>query len=180
MAETIQFCDAAVNTNPCGCSANGVDAECTFRICGYPPGHYRGSNLPLFAARVAEEIKSWRPRYLVSTEFVGLADGTIWGNEKQPKPQPLSELVERCLLRASRNHARAISKLSEHDYLDAELALLRGCALEEELAQNISKFEFDYTPGFSFDSRKERVSDPNMRAAELKLFVAKACGRLAS
>jgi hypothetical protein len=179
--KSIQFCDLlkVVNAPACSCRSNAVDVECTFRICGYPEGYYRNSNLPAFAAHVAEELNSWGPSYLVVTKFVGFADGTAWGEEKRPKPQPISESLNRCLSKATREHAAAINESNQYDYLDAQLALLRGCALEEELAQNIKSFEFDSTPSFSFESRKAGISDPGTRAAELKVVVANGCGRLA-
>ena len=176
----LQFCEGLNEgaSAPCKCKSNGIDVECTFRICGYREGFYRSSNLSRFAARLAEELNSWSSKSLVSTEFVGFADGTSWGDKKEPKPQPLSVSLKSCMLRAARAHATAMSRLNEADYLDAELALLRGCALEEELAKGIKNFEFDSTPSFSFDSRKAGISDPNARAAELRFVAANSCGRL--
>jgi hypothetical protein len=175
----IQFCKSLEpDAQSCRCRPNGLDVECTFKICGYDEGYYRDSDLPLFAARVAEELKSWGPKSLVSTKFVGFADGTRWGDEKKPKPQPVSEFLTSCLQKAAREHEKVMGKLSEHDYLDAELALLRGCALEEELALGIKSFKFDSTPSFSFENRKVGISDSSTRAAELEVIVANRCGSL--
>ena len=176
----IQFCESInpVDAPPCRCMPNGVDVECTFRICGYRERVLSRLNLPRFAAHVAEELSSWRSKSLVSTKFVGFADGTAWGDEKKPKPQPISGFLKGCLARATRENKKAMSGLGEPDYLDAELALLRGCALEEELTLDIGGFEFDSTPVFSFDSRSVGLSDPKTRAAELKVVAANSCRRL--
>lgn len=176
----IRFCDDAPSDLwPCDCLPNGLDVRCTFRICGYEKGHYTGSNLSLFVSQVVKEARSWGPRSVISTKFTGFADGTKWGSEKTPKPQPFSDFLRLCLERAEGQSLREMSHFSADDYLDAQLALLRGCALEEELAKSVSGFEFDSMPDFSFRTRQVGVSDPSARAAEFTVTVANKCGSLA-
>ena len=174
---TVEFCES--NTRPCVCSDNGVDVRCTFRICGYAKGFYRDSNLTLFAEQISSELSSWGSKSVIFTKFIGFADGTKWGTEKKPKPQPLSQTLVRCLSRARKENESTMRDLLGVDLLDAELALLRGCSLEDALRQIIENFEFDSTPAFSFDARRGGVSDSNIRAAELEVVIADACRRLA-
>lgn len=180
-SSTIRFCDGVQSgaVRKCDCTPNKIDISCTFKLCGYEKGSYAGPSLPEFAHSVSEHLDEWSG-HLVIVKFVGFADGTAWAAKKQPKPQPLSEFVRRCLDNSVQDNVRKMERLSERDRLDAELAILRGCALEPLVAELIPDFRLEPGPEYSFAARQIDVTNSDARAAELQLTVANACWRLNS
>lgn len=177
----LAFCrDSSTSTPVCECAQDGTDARCTFRICGYPWGDYKGAKLPTFAARVAKELRSWEGATFLAAIFVGYSDGTGWRSASSaPKPQPVPSAIARCAANALEKSASEVDD-RKIDHRDAELATLRGCALEEALRNTMRDFRFEGAPDFSFQARPSGVDvdNPNIRAAELKIMIARGCLRL--
>jgi hypothetical protein len=171
--------DSLLPSQICSCAANGIDVRCIYRICGYEGGYYSDESLLAFSMRVADELTFWGAKAVVSSRYVGFADGKPWGQKKEPKPQPIAADLDSCLRRAAKKSESTLLQLNDIDRRDAELALLRGCALEKALKPSIWNFEFDSLPGFSFEKRRNGVEDSRIRAAELEVVIADACGRLA-
>jgi hypothetical protein len=103
--------------------------------------------------------------------LVGDDDGTKWVGATA-LPLDRSPRISSCFESASREHP--LPSDNRADRLDAEVALLRGCAIEEALSAVNPEFHFAEVPRFDIKDGR-RPDDESRRSAEIVFVVPLAC-----
>jgi hypothetical protein len=93
-----------------------------------------------------------------------------------PKPQPIRASVLQCLVDAQELRKEKLRNLDKVDYRDANLALLRGCALELAIRRSKQNFNLSAERAFSFSARVRGEKNDTARAAQLEILTETSCG----
>lgn len=162
----------------CDCVAGSPDAICTYKICGFEGGSYSHPGLIFLAAQIRNDLKAKADdlgELELSTSFVGYADGMKWIDDRLPKPQPVPAKLAACLRNAMDFHKLDPRQYSQDERRDVEVALLRGCALEDSFQGIVEDFALDWPPGLPSHRRIETLIDSSLRSAELTVAIANGC-----